>query len=102
MPAGIAAPALPVGAAGEHAGFAGTLSIGTDVLAATIVEIVRNAGSEFDRIVVVNAHGGNLDAVRAAAKTCEYEGRPFGGLACSARGRRRPRWRYRNLGDAGD
>jgi creatinine amidohydrolase len=78
MPAGIAAPALPVGAAGEHAGFAGTLSIGTDVLAATIVEIVRNAGSEFDRIVVVNAHGGNLDAVRAAAKTCEYEGRPFG------------------------
>ncbi len=77
VPASIAAPALPIGAAGEHAGFAGTLSIGTDVLAATIVEIVRTAGTEFQRIVVVNAHGGNLDAVGAAAKICEYEGRPF-------------------------
>lgn len=78
VPEGIAAPALPIGAAGEHAGFAGTLSIGTDVLAAALVEIVRTAGSEFDRIVVVNAHGGNLDAVRSASERCEYEGRPFG------------------------
>ena len=77
VPAAVAAPAVPIGAAGEHAGFAGTLSIGTDVLAAAIVEIVRTAGSEFDRIVVVNAHGGNLDAIQAAAKTCEYERRPI-------------------------
>ena len=77
VPAAVAAPALPIGAAGEHAGFAGTLSIGTDVLAAAIVEIVRTVGPEFERVVVVNAHGGNLDAVQAAAKTCEYEGRPI-------------------------
>lgn len=77
VPAALAAPAMPVGAAGEHAGFAGTLSVGTDVLAAAIVEIVRTAGPEFDRVVVVNAHGGNLDAVRAATKTCDYEGRPI-------------------------
>ena len=68
---------IAIGASGEHAGFAGTLSIGTEVLAAMIVEIVRTAGPEFDRVVIVNAHGGNLDAVRSAAVTCEHEGRPI-------------------------
>ena len=71
------APAIAIGAAGEHAGFAGTLSIGTDVLGDAIVEIVRTAGPEFERIVVVNGHGGNLDAVQRAKKVCAYEGRPI-------------------------
>ena len=75
--AAVVAPAIAIGASGEHTGFAGTLSIGTEVLAAMIVEIVRTAGPEFDRVVIVNAHGGNLDAVRSAAATCEYEGRPI-------------------------
>ena len=75
--AAVVAPVIAIGASGEHAGFAGTLSIGTEVLAAMIVEIVRTAGPEFDRVVIVNAHGGNLDAVRSAAVTCEYEGRPI-------------------------
>lgn len=78
LPAALAAPAIPIGAAGEHAGFAGTLSIGTEVLAAAVVEIVRTAGAEFAAIVVVNAHGGNLDAVTSAAATCAHEGRPIG------------------------
>lgn len=72
------APAIAIGAAGEHAGFAGTLSIGTEVLTDVIVEIVRTVGPEFERVVVVNAHGGNLDAVRAAAAICDHEGRPIG------------------------
>ena len=75
--AAVVAPVIAIGASGEHAGFAGTLSIGTEVLAAMIVEIVRTAGPEFDRVVIVNAHGGNLDAVRSAAVTCEHEGRPI-------------------------
>ena len=75
--AAVVAPVIAIGASGEHAGFAGTLSIGTEVLAAMIVEIVRTAGPEFDRVVIVNAHGGNLDAVRSAASTCEHEGRPI-------------------------
>ena len=70
-------PPIAITASGEHDGFPGTLSIGTEVLAAMIVEIVRTAGPEFDRVVIVNAHGGNLDAVRSAAVTCEYEGRPI-------------------------
>ena len=59
-PAAVVAPPLAIGAAGEHAGFAGTLSIGTDVLAAVLVEIVRTAGREFAGVLVVNAHGLSL------------------------------------------
>ncbi len=71
----LVAPAIAIGASGEHAGFAGTLSIGTKVLADVLIEIVRTAGPEFERIVVVNAHGGNAYALRAAAATCAAEGR---------------------------
>ncbi|MEZ5167824.1 MAG: creatininase family protein [Acidimicrobiales bacterium] len=51
--------------------------MGTKVLADVVVEIVRSVGSEFDRVVVVNAHGGNAYALRAAADTCAADGRPF-------------------------
>ncbi|MDW3220704.1 MAG: mycofactocin biosynthesis peptidyl-dipeptidase MftE [Acidimicrobiales bacterium] len=68
-------PAIAIGASGEHAGFAGTLSVGTRVLSEMLIEIVRTAGPEFARIVVINGHGGNAYALRAAAATCEAEGR---------------------------
>jgi len=68
-------PTIAIGASGEHHGFAGTLSVGTEVLASMLVEIVRTAGPEFDRIAVVNAHGGNLPALNRAGRTCDHEGR---------------------------
>ena len=71
----IVAPAVAIGASGEHEGFAGTLSVGTKVLADMLVEIVRTAGAEFSRVVVINGHGGNAYALRAAAATCAAEGR---------------------------
>ena len=71
----LVAPVIPISAAGEHAGFAGTLSIGADALTELLVEIVRTAGPEFERITVVNGHGGNSAAVRAAVEQCTYEGR---------------------------
>ncbi len=71
----LVAPALAIGASGEHAGFPGTLSVGTDVAAQMIVEIVRTAGPEFERIVVVSGHGGNAAALQAAHELCAYEGR---------------------------
>ncbi|GJM37182.1 MAG: putative mycofactocin system creatinine amidohydrolase family protein MftE [Acidimicrobiales bacterium] len=73
----VVAPPIGITASGEHAGFAGTLSIGTKVLADVLVEIVRTAGPEFARVVVINGHGGNAYALRAAAATCESEGRPL-------------------------
>lgn len=74
----VVAPALPISAAGEHAGFAGTLSIGSEAATAMLVEIVRTAGAEFESITVVNGHGGNHSAVRAAVELCEHEGRLLG------------------------
>jgi mycofactocin system creatininase family protein len=71
----IVAPAIAIGASGEHAGFAGTLSVGTRVLTEMLVEIVRTAGPEFVRIVVINGHGGNAYALRAATAACSAEGR---------------------------
>jgi len=71
----VVAPALAIGASGEHAGFAGTLSVGTEVGAQMVIEIVRTAGPEFGRIVVVSGHGGNAAALQNARDACEYEGR---------------------------
>lgn len=70
----IVAPALPYGASGEHAGFAGTLSFGTEVLHQVLVELVRSASDSFARVVFVNGHGGNLPAVRAAVDQLVDEG----------------------------
>ncbi len=71
----VVAPAISIGASGEHSGFAGTLSVGTEVLASILVEIVRTAGPEFARVAVVNAHGGNAAAVAKATEVCRSEGR---------------------------
>ena len=70
----VVAPALAYGASGEHAAFPGTLSIGTDALTAVIVELGRSA-DRFAGMVLVNGHGGNLDAVRAATGRLVDEGR---------------------------
>ncbi len=70
----VVAPPLAYGASGEHAGFAGTLSIGTDALTAVLVELGRSADA-FAAVVFVNGHGGNLEAVRNAVARLTAEGR---------------------------
>ena len=70
----VIAPALPFGASGEHAGFPGTLSLGTAALTTALVELVRSA-DHFAGVVLVNGHGGNLDALRSATTTLTGEGR---------------------------
>lgn len=69
------APAVAIGASGEHAGFAGTLSIGTPALAELLVELGRDASRDWESILLVNAHGGNRDAVDAALARLRTEGR---------------------------
>jgi mycofactocin system creatininase family protein len=68
------APALPFGASGEHAGFPGTLLVGHEVLEGVLVELVRAARTAFRGVVLVNAHGGNAEALAAAARRCAGEG----------------------------
>jgi creatinine amidohydrolase len=52
LPGTWVAPAIAYGSSGEHQSFAGTASVGTDALA--------------ERVVFVNAHGGNLSALKAS------------------------------------
>ena len=74
--AGVAlAPALPVGASGEHAAFPGTLSIGAEALTACLIELGRHASLHWPALLLVNGHGGNVTAVEAAVGRLRYEGR---------------------------
>ncbi len=79
----VAAPPLTYGASGEHEGFAGTISIGTDALSSVLVEIGRSATRWAHAVVFVNAHGGNLDALRRAVPLLRSEGRDASWLMCA-------------------
>jgi creatinine amidohydrolase len=68
------APPVAYGASGEHAAFPGTLLVGHEPLAALLVELVRSARAAFRGVVLVNAHGGNEEALASAARRCAAEG----------------------------
>ncbi len=68
------APAVAYGASGEHASFPGTLLVGHDVLTELLVEVVRSARSSFRGVVVVNAHGGNEQALALVEERSAAEG----------------------------
>jgi len=68
------APVLAYGASGEHADFAGTLSIGLETLHLVIVELVRSAMLTWSRVVFVNGHGGNHPALTRAVEQMVAEG----------------------------
>ncbi len=70
----LVAPAVAFGASGEHADFAGTLSIGTDALITVLVELGRSADA-FARFMFVNGHGGNVGALQRAVITLQSESR---------------------------
>jgi creatinine amidohydrolase len=69
----LVAPAIAIGSSGEHEGFAGTLSIGTDVLNLVLVELVRS-NRDFAHVVFVNGHGGNLESMQRATAQLVAEG----------------------------
>lgn len=75
-------PALAYGASGEHQSFPGTVSMGTDALAGMILELGRSVATWADRLVVVNGHGGNVEALRRAVSRLRYEGRDCAWLSC--------------------
>lgn len=70
----VVAPPLPFGSSGEHAGFAGTLSIGQAALESVVVELVRSADA-FRGVVLVSGHGGNAEPLARAVGTLRAEGR---------------------------
>ena len=70
----VLAPAITISASGEHQGFPGTLSIGTEVMADVVVELARSADWA-SGIVFVNGHGGNAAAMQRAATVFRDESR---------------------------
>ncbi len=62
----VVAPTVSYGSSGEHQSFAGTSSIGSEVLRSLVVELVRSMSTWAGRVVLVNAHGGNGSAVSKA------------------------------------
>lgn len=70
----IVAPGVAYGSSGEHAGFAGTLSIGAPATTTLVVEVGRSADA-FRGVVLVCGHGGNAAAVGKAVSTLRAEGR---------------------------
>ena len=79
----VLAPALTYGASGEHEDFPGTISIGTEALTGLLVEYGRSACRWAGRVLIVNGHGGNLDALRAAGRVLRAEGRDVAWFPCA-------------------
>ena len=68
------APPITISASGEHQGFPGTLSIGSDVMADVVIEVARSADWAAG-VVFVNGHGGNVAAMQRAAAVFREERR---------------------------
>lgn len=82
----LVAPSIAYGASGEHQAFPGTISIGTDALGSLLVEYVRSAADWAGRVVFVNGHGGNVEALRAAVGLLRAEGRDAAWCGCTVDG----------------
>lgn len=66
LPGTWVAPPISYGSSGEHQSFSGTASVGTEALTHQLVELARSLRTWADRVVFVNAHGGNVTALRAS------------------------------------
>lgn len=82
----VLAPALTYTASGEHEGFAGTISIGVGAVRLVLVELARSARRWADRLVLVNAHGGNAFAIRDATTQLRAEGHQIDVVTCGLPG----------------
>ena len=68
-------PTVPVGIAAEHRNFEGTLWVSEDTFRAYVRETIESlAAHGVDRIVVVNGHGGNADALRELCGNVSRDG----------------------------
>lgn len=62
-------PGLPYGLSEHHLAFPGTLTLRLDTLLGVLRDVAESlATTGITRVVVVNGHGGNMDAVRLAAR----------------------------------
>jgi len=70
----VVAPTVSVGVSAEHRQFTGTLWVSADTFRAYVRETVASLASHgWDRVVLVNGHGGNTAALREVAGTITRE-----------------------------
>lgn len=69
----LVAPVITVGSSGEHQGFAGTISMGSDALRLVVLEIARSVKSWSPRILFVNGHGGNVPVLADVVSQLQAE-----------------------------
>ncbi|WP_072803360.1 mycofactocin biosynthesis peptidyl-dipeptidase MftE [Rhodococcoides yunnanense] len=86
LPDAVVAPAIAYGSSGEHEGFPGTVSIGSDALRGVLVEYGRSACRWATRLLFVNGHGGNVATVAEATTLLRYEGRDVAWTPCAVPG----------------
>ncbi len=79
----LVAPAIAIGASGEHQAFPGTVSIGHDALRMVVVETVRSLSTWAARVVFVNGHGGNVPTLGPALAQMRTEGHDVSWVACA-------------------
>lgn len=80
---GLVAPSIAYGASGEHQSFPGTSSIGHDALRLLLIELVRSVSTSAGRVVIVNAHGGNLQSLSLAVQQLQDEGHDVSWVPCA-------------------
>jgi len=69
------APTIPVGISEEHRQFPGTLWVSPDTFRSYVRETVESLLYHgIDRVVIVNGHGGNVDALREVSAELTREG----------------------------
>jgi creatinine amidohydrolase len=74
----VIAPTLPYGVSAEHRAFAGTAWLSPDTFRAAVRDVVESlAHHGWDRVVLVNGHGGNADALREVAAAVTREGTAY-------------------------
>jgi creatinine amidohydrolase len=71
----VVTPAVPIGVSEEHRDFPGTMWVSTDTFRAYVRETVLALTAHgLDRVVFVNGHGGNVDALREVAARLTRDG----------------------------
>lgn len=78
----VMAPVMNYGASGEHAGFAGTVSLGRDALHTALLEYGRSALEWARRLIIVNGNGGNVISLSRAVPRLIYEAREVAWVPC--------------------
>ncbi|MCR8633333.1 creatininase family protein [Paenibacillus radicis (ex Xue et al. 2023)] len=67
-------PAIPYGKSTEHLGHPGTISLSATTLMAVLMDIAKSLRmSRFEKLVLVNTHGGNTDLLNMMAREIRVE-----------------------------